>query len=41
MKDEKKQTERERQFMKDKHGLPLNKAIEAKKPKKYGVFAQH
>lgn len=33
--------ERERMFMKDKRGLPLNPAIKAKNPGKYGVLQQH
>lgn len=34
-------TLRETGFMKDKFGLPLNKAIQAKSPKKYGALLQH
>lgn len=34
-------TERERMFMKDKHGLPLNNAVKGKSVKKYGALSQH
>lgn len=34
-------TERERLFMRDKFGLPLNSAIKSKEVKKYGVLSQH
>ena len=33
-------TERERMFMKDKHGLPMNKALKGKTGN-YGALAQH
>lgn len=33
--------EREMMFMKDKFGLPLNKAIEAKSTSRYGALSQH
>ncbi len=40
--DQKKvETERDRMFMKDKHGLPMNETVKAKNPQKYGVLAQH
>lgn len=45
-KKEQKQTEKEKtglakMFMKDRKGVPLNPAIKAKNPQKYGVMAQH
>lgn len=38
---EKPKTPREIAFMKDKFGLPLNPALKAKSPKKYGALSQH
>jgi hypothetical protein len=37
----KEMSEKERLFMRDKFGLPLNKAIQSKKTKKYGALAQY
>lgn len=40
-KEDKEKTGLAKMFMRDRKGMPLNPAIKAKNPQKYGVMAQH